>query len=761
MTCGGRELQRGGDLAFTIANAFDLLFGDGKPASAENAAIDVRYEDRRWFRQPPPLGMSADQLQLWRLEPDQAEKTLLRRVLRAVPTWRERLPTAGSERFKRSGRGLGADFGTLDPKRHLPPRSPYDVFAISAYLIDTAGIYHHIQSEKMLNPGSSCANSGDEHLNDSPRHLHISQADRDQVSRAADAWRNLPWTKIFSPDRFEPLARHMVQPAVWADLEPLFESWAVVFAAYADADVFISLRGAGAGAEPAPGWWKHAWRLFAISDEAARGTGFRFDTPALLRAIEGNAGSGELQWFEAQLFLEFAVRVAHLNRMRPARSRQEPQVGQLRTCSVARTEFVGVLPKVRTPSMGCTLRSLSHHLAMMPGRGLARGRWTPTFPRASEAEVRSGQMNMLLVPFPYKLEARAFCASLVEKVVPGEAPRFGYFDVHQHWLSAPAEWREQGLTIERALVNYMAALMAAARRHAHDIHAVVFPELSLNHDVLVAIQDYLEQNHPDVEVLVAGVSERLANLTEGALAENPDAPTQRRRGNFVSVTTFNRNRARHASEGRRSSLREKHHRWKLDATQLGEYGLQGVLAPELQWWENIPLQSRRVDFSVIRQRSVLAAMICEDLARVDPCQQLIRAVAPNLVVALLMDAPQKAARWPARYATVLAEDPGCAVLTLTSRALMARQEKLGIYPPGDRTVAMWRDDRSGKPLELNCPNDAQAVLLTVVEEGSLDLALDGRRDESALAFRYKGHVPVRVLEREEHFDYILGEGLGS
>lgn len=754
-------------MAFTIADAFDLLFVDGGTPDTDAPPDDLQYEDRRWFRQPPPFGLTPDRLQLWRMAPEGAERRLLEHVVRAVRVWRPRLPAAESERFRRGG-GPRADFGKLDPARHLPPRSPYDVFAIAAYLMETAGIYHHIQPEKIHNPASVCATLDDDHINDSPRHIQISELDRDVVKRAANAWRDLPHSMMFDAGHAEALAKHMSSAAVWKDLEPLFESWAVVFDAYSDADVFISLRGAGPGAEPAPGWWKHVWRLLAISDEAARGTGFRFDSAAMIRAIDGEAREKdlkELQWFEAQLFLEFALRLAQQNRLRPERSRREPQSGQLRTCSVARTEFVGVLPKVRTPAMGCTLRSLSHHLALMPGRGIARGRWTPTFmPRTPSVEAPSGQMNILLVPFPYRIEAKAFCGTVVESTPPGVASQYGYFDVHQHWLDAPKDWEDKGFTIKTVMVSYMAALIAAARRHSPKIHAVVFPELSLDYDTLTAIQHHLETEHHDVEVLVAGVSERLANLTDAALLDTEDAPEEERRhGNFVSVTTFNR--ARHDAESRRTSrrtsLREKHHRWKLDATQLSEYGLLGVLSPEQQWWENIPLQSRRVDFSVIRQRSVLAAMICEDLARVDPCQQLIRAIAPNLVVALLMDAPQKVTRWPARYATVLAEDPGCAVLTLTSRALMSRQEQLGIYPPGDRTVAMWRDDRSGKPLELNCPNDAQAVLLTVVEEGSMDLALDGRRDDSALAFRYKGHVPVRMHERNEQFDYLLGEGIGA
>ena len=82
------------------------------------------------------------------------------------------------------------------------------------------------------------------------------------------------------------------------------------------------------------------------------------------------------------------------------------------TLSAADRDVIGVLPKVRTPSIGCTLRSLSLHLAVTPGQGVARGLWSPNFvPPAARGQLPGGQMNVLLVPFPYVVEAEAFCAS--------------------------------------------------------------------------------------------------------------------------------------------------------------------------------------------------------------------------------------------------------------------------------------------------------------------------------------------------------------
>lgn len=69
-------------------------------------------------------------------------------------------------------------------------------------------------------------------------------------------------------------------------------------------------------------------------------------------------------------------------------------------------------------------------------------------------------------------------------------------------------------------------------------------------------------------------------------------------------------------------------------------------------------------------------LVCEDLARQDPAADLIRAVGPNLLIALLMDGPQLSGRWPARYASVLAEDPGTSVLTLTSLGMAERSRPI-------------------------------------------------------------------------------------
>jgi hypothetical protein len=95
--------------------------------------------------------------------------------------------------------------------------------------------------------------------------------------------------------------------------------------------------------------------------------------------------------------------------------------------------------------------------------------------------------------------------------------------------------------------------------------------------------------------------------------------------------------------------------------------------------------------------------------RPDPVTDVVRSIAPTLVVALLLDGPQLAARWPARYASVLADDPGCSVLTLTALGMTQRSQPPGHAP--SRGIALWKDRHRGLQ-QIALAEGAHAVALT-------------------------------------------------
>jgi hypothetical protein len=131
-------------------------------------------------------------------------------------------------------------------------------------------------------------------------------------------------------------------------------------------------------------------------------------------------------------------------------------------------------------------------------------------------------------------------------------------------------------------------------------------------------------------------------------------------------------------------------------------------------------------------------LICEDLARVDPVSQLIRAVGPTLVIALLLDGPQLLRRWPGRYATVLADDPGSSVLSVTSLGMAIQSRPKGAGDP-NRTIALWKDSKTGDR-EIELAPDATAVVLTLWADRVEEFTADGRSDGGTAGRLFLGGI---------------------
>jgi hypothetical protein len=131
---------------------------------------------------------------------------------------------------------------------------------------------------------------------------------------------------------------------------------------------------------------------------------------------------------------------------------------------------------------------------------------------------------------------------------------------------------------------------------------------------------------------------------------------------------------------------------------------------------------RAIEFVEVAELT-LAALVCEDLAQNDDVAELIRSVGPTCVLTLLLDGPQLDSRWAARYASVLADDPGSAVMTLTSYGMVQRSRPRGLE--ASSVIALWKDPSTGVheiPLEAG----AQAVLLTICMDRATRRSADGR-----------------------------------
>jgi hypothetical protein len=226
----------------------------------------------------------------------------------------------------------------------------------------------------------------------------------------------------------------------------------------------------------------------------------------------------------------------------------------------------------------------------------------------------------------------------------------------------------------------------------------------------------------DIEMLIAGSS-------EAAHSKSP--------GNHVHGAYFRL----HKDGDVVLTSRAKHHRWKLTKDQIRAYSLGASLDPAMDWWEHIELGDREVNFVSLRPDLVVTTMICEDLARIDPCQYVLRATGPSLIIALLMDGPQMASRWPGRYATILADDPGSAVLTFTSLGLLERQNASGHHEKPSRKIALWKDEVTGFR-EIELPMGADAVCITISPTQTTDRSIDGRTD-TRLSLSLSGITPIK------------------
>jgi hypothetical protein len=355
------------------------------------------------------------------------------------------------------------------------------------------------------------------------------------------------------------------------------------------------------------------------------------------------------------------------------------------TLSRIAVDRLRVLPKLRTPAGGITIRSLSRYLALLNAE--LRTTWHAV-PQRFEGVSTRIRFRLLAVPWPRVVYPSDF-SRLDQKLWPlanMDRRRFGFFSFE------PKEQFE---------ATWVGELVDAARDRAGGVEAVVLPELAVTPTDVAALEAELAARN--VDYLITGVR----GGSQASLSRN-----------FVHLGVG-------TTKGWQTYEQDKHHRWCLEREQIHQYHLGSALHPEIRWWEAIEIPARSRVFVVANQWLVVCPVICEDLARMDPVADSVHAVGPSLVIALLLDGPQLAARWPGRYASALADDPGSSVLTLTSLGMAERSRLEGEAP--SRVIGLWKDPRRGtRHIELD--RNAEAALLTLSVELRTSVTADGRED---------------------------------
>ena len=361
-----------------------------------------------------------------------------------------------------------------------------------------------------------------------------------------------------------------------------------------------------------------------------------------------------------------------------------------------------VLPKMHTPQNGMTIRSLSHYAAYCPATDL-RPEWY-----SFGTDTQEHALNLLLIPWPARVTPNQFLAS--RKVLLSDEVERGAYGMFT-FKGGPGP-----------PIGLVKQIITAAELEIGPIDGLILPELALSpNEYLQMAQKFVT----DRRFLVAGVGKCASPKRSGVNSVRMNAILP---GFGLGVALE----------------QQKHHRWKLNKSQIMQYGIGASLHPEANWWEHICLSERKVMFISLRPWLTMSVLICEDLARPDPVGDLARAVGPNLIIALLMDGPQLADRWPARYAASLADDPGSSVLTVTSTGMSTLSRPQEGENRSD-VIALWKDARTGKATELQLPENAAALVLNVTVVYGEEWTADGRGDRGASGYPIlAGHHPIFV-----------------
>lgn len=378
-----------------------------------------------------------------------------------------------------------------------------------------------------------------------------------------------------------------------------------------------------------------------------------------------------------------------------------------------------VTPKMRTSQRGITIRSFSHHLALINGsdveplwiptsdallKGTHRGRASYDKLGAlgmdhSDLPKQVGPYNLLVFPWPLEIEPSQFKPmSKTLKCLAGRPPEQHQFFSFEH-KSVPTEefrtWIRNLLTNAESLVG--------------PIHGLVMPEMALTRRDFSKY--FTDEFQLDLEFVASGVYEKASD--DSTLGKN--------------YAVVRRKESDERGSRWQTYEQEKHHRWALDPGQIDMYSLGSSLRPTTTWWEGITVSRRSLHFFALDALAAFTVLICEDLARPDPVADSVRAVGPNLVICLLMDGPQLVSRWSSRYATVLADDPGSSVLTVSSLGMVRLSKTRDKLHEESRVVGLWRES-GGAPTELHLPKGKQALVLSLTGSGTTEYTIDGRRD---------------------------------
>ncbi|WP_338727402.1 hypothetical protein V8687_06870 [Shewanella baltica] len=367
--------------------------------------------------------------------------------------------------------------------------------------------------------------------------------------------------------------------------------------------------------------------------------------------------------------------------------------------------------KTNTPQTGISLNSLSHDLAYVkPGVEIAA-----IVGNSIKQEILS-HYNVLILPWPLEIKDVFFKQD--NRPTLQMEHEFGFFSYENHHR------------ITHQMIIYAIEFSEIL------LDLVVLPECAVNsnnkNELLNELREYFSEKDIIPPVIIFGI------FGDGDSVETYGE-------NSLELLYCDRLNNQYVGENQK-----KHHRWALDAAQLKNYGLDNVLSlSNVKWWESCSIGARKL-ISYRDERIHICPLICEDLARQDPIAPVVRALGPDLVIALLLDGPQIEKRWSGRYASALVDEPGCSVLSVSAYGMTQRSTNGSVFEPSSN-VALWRDTQTVKELKLEVGKIG--ILLNLKFEEQRQWSADGRGQNKNRLF-YSSHESVgdiselSKLERE-------------
>jgi len=618
----------------------------------------------------------------------------------------------------------------------VPPFSPFDLFALTSSLLSMSGAYHHFE------------NAFEDMIFDRPksrdglgRTTFVTCNDIENWRWIGREWYNFkcegneeaPFVfghrKVASKNKLEDENTVKYEETLTTYWITLLKCW--------DSSVYQAVD---FDQEP-PKWWLAAYSLMVVADEASKNVGFKKNGDEIEYDNQIDRDCRVVQRWPilAKMIIDAVDREERNNRS------NEKQINKKRfkyveSISIADRGFVNILPKSRTAPLGCTLRRVSHNLAKLPGSGIIKVGWA--WAEAPKDKVKKNPIfNMLLIPYPYEIRTKNFKPTGItknqeEQCNPSEL-RWGAFtlDVAENYIE------------DREFLAFVSRLITESDERVGITHAVVLPELALSRKSIIALKELIQERHPSIELFCSGSREELFRRKGDDGTKN--RPVQVNASYMASLNT-NGNECTPALE----FFHEKHHKWRITEQQIFDYDLSPTLDPSRIWWEDLRVIDRRLPFLVMRNQWTVTSLICEDLARNDPARTVVESIGPNLVISLLMDGPQLPDRWSARYATVLAEDPGSSVLSMSSFGLIKRSNKnhKGKDGNGSRSFALWRDDL-GKSQEIKMDDGNHATTISITVYPVTDYTMDGRADCRAVSLRLTGQRQIKDPDKYNDGSY--------